>query len=161
VIVLRCAFWVDWHFPTLLHQLVSQSLAPELWLSGSSKEGDRRNMQWKAHTILHNIHVCCLYSESWFLLNLNTYLSEPSLWQLQLHLPARLLLLHAVLETLQDALLWRPQEWQLSLEGDAATEAQTSNPHLTVSANTFLYVSQSFCRILWLSSASFSFVTIS
>lgn len=34
---------VDWHFPTLLHQLVSQSLAPKLWLSGSSEVKKNKN----------------------------------------------------------------------------------------------------------------------
>lgn len=32
-----CAFGAHWHFPAQLHHLVSQSPAPELWLSGSSK----------------------------------------------------------------------------------------------------------------------------
>lgn len=55
-------------------------------------------------------HLNMSLSGSRFLLNLNTYLFELSLRHLQLHPPARLLLLHAVLEALQDALLWMQQE---------------------------------------------------
>lgn len=51
---LRWVFQEDEHFPAPLHQLVSQSPAPELWLSGSSNEREtRRMMQWKgAHSAI-------------------------------------------------------------------------------------------------------------
>lgn len=45
----------------------------------------------------------------------DTYLSQLSLWQLKLYPPARFLLLHTALETLQDTLLLKQQEWPLSL----------------------------------------------
>lgn len=43
----------------------------------------------------------------------HTHLFELFLRQLQLHPPARLLLLHAALEALQDTLLWK--QWERSL----------------------------------------------
>lgn len=59
---LRCVFQEDWHFPTRLHQLVSQSLAPELWLSGSSKVRDKGVMQWKAHAVQSYVTSVIWYS---------------------------------------------------------------------------------------------------
>lgn len=67
------------------------------------------------HTILYNIQSSGVQSGSGLLLRPTTDLFELSLCPLQLAPPARLLLLHAVLEELQDALLWMQQERQLSL----------------------------------------------
>lgn len=117
-------FQGNWHFPTLLHQLVSQSPALELWLSGSSNKKRKKNDN---NEIVMNNNIKCVHGamiiapqwfdkKSWcgFLIKLNTYFSTLSLWYLQLHPPARLLLFHAALKALQDALLWTPQECQVS-----------------------------------------------
>lgn len=89
-----------------------------------------------------------------------TYISQFSLGHLQLHPPARLLLLHTALKALQDALLWMKQAqqpWTCEQHSNLRVNMNPKQHGLTVSAKTLLYVSQSFCRILCVSSASFSF----
>lgn len=73
----------DWHFPARLHQLVSQSLAPKLWLSGSSKvRGETQEsdaMKSVRGAMIYHFSDFGIQSVSCFLLNLNTYFSELSL----------------------------------------------------------------------------------
>lgn len=95
---------------------ISCSMAVTFWLiwwKTTQKENDAMERETGCNNLSRQWSG--IWPASCFLLNLNTYLFELSLRHLQLHPPARLLLLYAALEALKDSLLWMQKEWHFSI----------------------------------------------